>query len=170
MSTLQRSPVQPAATAPPAADAVGINVVIRWEISADALRTCALPQIVAMNGQAARINGGRLEWTISRTTAAAHLILDIGDDDLSLPLIQACPVRHYADAAATLDHLEVPGQLIACIDRRQDAGPVVYARTPVLERLLGLPGGVYDTPCVPASPMAGSATSPFDDATLAHRS
>lgn len=148
MSTLQRSPVQPAAPAPPAADPAGINVVIRWEISAEALRTCALPQIVAMNGQAARINGGRLEWSITSTTAAARLILDIGEDDLSYPLFQACPVRHAADPAATLDHLEVPGQLIACIDRDQDAGPVVYARTPVLERLLGLPGGVYDSPAL----------------------
>lgn len=149
MPMLQRFPAQRPATAPPAepnhADA---RVVIRWEISAEALRTCALPQIVAMNGQAARINGGRLEWSISGETAAASLILDVGEDDLTCPLIHSCPIHRAGGADSPFEHLEVPGHLVACLARGGSASPILYARTPLLDRLLGLPGGVYDSPAL----------------------
>lgn len=121
-------------------------IVVRWEISPSAIRMSPLPEIAAMNGQAEKIGRAALEWRIEDGVAEAALRLEIGEDDVVVPLVRAVTVRmtihgggfRHVDAAELLAVTELDGR-------------VLYARTDLLAGLLGLPGGVYEPPVASAS-------------------
>ena len=117
-------------------------LVLRWEISPDAIRLAPLPEILAMNGQAEKIGRAVLEWRLEHDHAAATLTLEIGEDDLTISLASHLPVRTTHDGA--WKHLAAGDQLTIS----EHNGRVVYAKTTALTNLLGLPGGVYDAPSV----------------------
>ncbi len=136
---------------PERAKDVARAVVIGWEISPCAVRRASLPAIAAMNGQAEKISRAVLEWTIEGDSASARLKLEIGEDDVAIPLVVDAAVERVVDAggvgdAGGLEHLIVDDRLVIC--RREGDGRLLYARTALLNGALGLPGGVFDGPLV----------------------
>jgi len=89
-----------------------------------------------------------LEWTIEGDSASARLKLEIGEDDVAIPLVVDAAVERVVDAgdAGGLEHLIVDDRLVIC--RREGDGRLLYARTALLNGALGLPGGVFDGPLV----------------------
>jgi len=100
------------------------------------MRASHLREIAEMNGQAERISRAVLEWRIEGKTGAACLRLEIGEDDLTIPLVDAVPGHWEGESADFGSALRITLR----------DGEVIYARTDVLSGMLGLPGGVYDGP------------------------
>lgn len=117
-----------------------VSVVVRWEISPSAIRESALPAIAAMNGQAERISAAVLECRVEDGEFSAVLRLELGEDDLVLPLIDAAAARVVRGREWV--HIDYGDALTASL---RD-GRLIYARTGLLSGLLGLPGGVYQAP------------------------
>ena len=117
--------------------------MLRWEISPRAIRRAPVPAIAAMNGQAEKIAAARLEWRIDEGHASARLVLEIGEDDVTIPLAEVCG-SWVSDDAAGVEHGAF-GDVLAITVR---AGRPIYVRTRLLNEELGLAGGVYDTPGV----------------------
>lgn len=117
-------------------------MTLRWEISAQAVRRSSLPAIASMNGQAERISRAGLEWRIQGCWAVAMLVLEIGEDDVVVPLGSAAANAWVEDSVSGLSHANF-GDLLVVSVRDED---LVYARTALLESSLGLAGGVYDSP------------------------
>lgn len=113
--------------------------VLRWEISPHAIRSSPLPEIAAMNGQAERIARAVLDWRVEAAEAQATLRLEIGEDDLVVDLGSSTGVWVQDGEFSHGDY----GGLLRLTVRD---GRVVWARTEVLQRVLGLGGGVYDGP------------------------
>lgn len=116
-------------------------MTLRWEISPRAIRHAPIPAITAMNGQAEKIAAARLEWRIDDDHASARLVLEIGEDDLVIPIAEATG-SWVADDPGGFAHAAF-GDLLAVTVR---GGEPVYVRTRLLDEVLGLRGGVYDTP------------------------
>lgn len=127
---------------PPAASGPRARALaLRWQISPHAIRSASLPAIAAMNGQAEKIAAAVLVWRIAGESAAATLTLEIGEDDLVLPLVVASG-RWIVEPDTGLMHADFGEALrLTLRDER-----LIWARTDLLERTLGLRGGVYDGP------------------------
>lgn len=119
------------------------TTVVRWEISPSAIRISPLPEIAAMNGQAQKIGRAVLEWRVDGTLASAALKLEIGEDDVVVPLVESAAARVVEESGWT--HTQVAEDLLLT----QQDGRIVYAKTNLLAKLLGLPGGVYEAPTIP---------------------
>lgn len=116
-------------------------MTLRWEISPRAIRHAPVPAIAAMNGQAEKIATARLEWQVNDDRAIARLVLEIGEDDVVIPLADVRGAW-VVDAIGGCAHGEF-GEVLA-VTVRNDA--IMYARTRILSEALGLSGGVYDSP------------------------
>lgn len=117
-------------------------VQLRWQINPHALRAAAPAPIAGLNGQAERIARAMLEWRIDDDHAVAHLLLELGDEDLALPLADI----HGRWLA---DHQREHAEFGALLRLTRINGRTAWARTDVLDRILGLRGGVYEGPIEP---------------------
>lgn len=120
-------------------------MAIRWEIGARALlvsRGAAM-----LNGHAAKLRACALVIEVEGAAASAWLEVGLTDGVRErVELASRVPVSRVVEDG--LEFMEAAGVVEAVI--RDDA--MLYARTSVLERALGLPGGVYDAPVIsPAS-------------------
>jgi hypothetical protein len=118
-------------------------LTLRWQISPHAIRRSPLAVIAAMNGQAEKIARAALVWHIAERFAAATLVLEVGEDDLTIPLHTATG-RWTADAATGFEHADF-GELLRVSLRD---GQLAWARTSALDHTLALRGGVYEGPTV----------------------
>lgn len=113
-------------------------LLVVWEISPSAIRLAPVPEIEAMNGRADRIGRAVLEWRVEGKRASAALRLEIGEDDVVVPLVTGASAVASRDGDWT--HVEVDDRLTLS----ERGGVVAYARTSLLAGLLGLRGGVYE--------------------------
>lgn len=116
-------------------------MTLRWEISPRALRRAAVPAVAAMNGQAEKIAAAWLEWRIDEDHASARLVLEIGEDDMVIPVAEAHG-NWIIDDASELDHGVFGDALVLSVRGHTP----VYVKTRLLDEVLGLGGGVYDIP------------------------
>jgi hypothetical protein len=118
-------------------------LAIRWEIGPRALlvsRGAAM-----LNGHAAKLRTCALVIEIEGD--AANAWLDVVLSDGVRERIAVAPrVAVARRAEQGLEFVEATGVVDAVIRERGDEVRVLFARTPLLERALGLPGGVYDAP------------------------
>lgn len=147
MTAVQHIPPTSTSQQPPALECIqresASATVVRWEISPSAIRVSPLPEIAAMNGQAQKIGRAVLEWRVTDHVASAQLRLEIGEDDVVVPLVESASACVVEEAGWT--HTQVSESLLLT----QQDGRVVYAKTNLLASLLGLPGGVYEAPAAP---------------------
>lgn len=128
----------------------GVAVAIRWAISPGAL-LIAEPARALLNGHAATLTGAELVITLDgqgRASAELHVMMRGGASDripIELSVNQASIVED-----GRMTHADVPGVLRSSFVRG-DAGDdgamtIVYARSELLQSVLGLSGGVYEQP------------------------
>ncbi|HMN42457.1 MAG TPA: hypothetical protein PKE29_16575 [Phycisphaerales bacterium] len=116
-----------------------VGIAVRWEIGAGALLVS--PGAGVLNGQAARLRACALVVRVEGDVARAELEVELtGEGRSVVSLGTAGPVERGESGGVVW--VDAPG-VVALTVR---AGEVLYARTPVLERVLGLAGGVYDAP------------------------
>lgn len=144
--------------APRSVPALPVKLVIAWEISARSLLVS--PGAKVLNGHAKRLRSARLliridlsrrNPTDSLGTCAlqAHLdaVLDRGEQD-QIALTSPHVGQWSLDANTGRVIIDVPGVLDAVVECHASGRTdrLIYARTPLLNSALGLPGGVYDAP------------------------
>ncbi len=114
-------------------------LTLRWHVNPHAIREARPSPLADLNGRAERIALASLEWCIDDGRALASLRLGLCDEDLVIPLAEARGrwivdrEREHADFGDPLRLTRVGGR-------------TVWARTDLLQRALGLRGGVYEGP------------------------
>jgi hypothetical protein len=120
-------------------------VAIRWEIGPRAL--LASRGAAMFNGEAWRVRACAVVIEIGPDGAGAALELLLADGGRKrMPLAARAGVSHASERG--LESFAADGIVEATLREGGEEIELLYARTPVLERVLGLPGGVYDAPMV----------------------
>jgi hypothetical protein len=126
------------------------TLAIRWEISPWALLVSRGAGM--LNGHAAKLRSCSLVIELGADTARAFVDLTLaGGDHSRLELVPEAPLVRHTELG--LECVEAAGVIEATIRDCGDEPELLYTRTPLLERTLGLSGGVYDGPAItfPAS-------------------
>ncbi|MBY0312242.1 MAG: hypothetical protein K2W85_09240 [Phycisphaerales bacterium] len=143
---------------PRSGHALPASLAIAWEIRARSLLVS--PGAKVLNGHAKRLRTARLRIRIELSgmdstglqgTCLVHADLDAALDRSERDQIELTPshVGQWSlDVPTGRVLVQVPGVLDAVVecDASGHAERAVYARTPLLQSALGLPGGVYDAP------------------------
>ena len=118
-------------------------LAICWTISPTAL--LASPGAAILNGQAAKLRACALVVHVDHAVARAELAVELTTGERTvIPLAAPAPIERATDDI--IESIEAPGLIALTLRTEGDAPAILYARTPLLEHALALPGGVYDAP------------------------